>query len=95
MVMAENGKTKAELDREAGERAYRRFLELTGDTRTDMERQADVEKIIGYSVEEAAEEIAAIEKSGRTWFSMESSAGELVTYSKEDMISLIRRSIRR
>ena len=45
MAMAENGKTKAELDREAGERAYRRFLELTGDTRTDMERQADVGKI--------------------------------------------------
>lgn len=95
MVMAENGKTKAELDRGAGKKAFQRFLEMIGDTSTEEERAEAIKNIGTYSPEEADRMIREIEESGRTWFVGDNGTGVPVTHSKDEMIESIRRSIRR
>lgn len=101
--MEQDGKTKAELDREAAKRedakqSIRRLLELTGDTRTDEERQEALRNMSTYSPEEAAFEIAAIKRGRNTWYgghyAMEDGAGQVRMCSEEEMIEMIRRNTR-
>lgn len=70
------------------------MLRLSGSTETYEEALQDAKNLVGYSAEEAERLISRLENS-RCYFRSETSDGQYVFETKDDVIEIIRQSIRR
>lgn len=86
-------KSEVEIKRERCEAAIRRMRERCGDTRSEAEIKADVERMFYYTPEEAERIIAALEEDRNDVVPMENGA-ELHLVPKKEFIQRIREMTR-